>query len=586
MSEYRAPVKDMLFLLRHVVDFKSLPIVQAGELDDEMVEAILGEAGRLASEELAPLNAPADRQGAVLDGQSVKTADGFKEFYAKYRDNGWNGVPFDPEYGGQGLPWVLAFGTQEMWQSANTSFGLCPLLTQAAVEAISIYGTEVQKKTYLEKLISGEWAGTMNLTEPHAGSDLGTINSKAVKQDDGSYLISGQKIFITYGEHDMTDNIIHTVLARTPDAPEGTKGISMFIVPKFIPDENGTPGERNDVYVTGLEHKLGIHASPTCTLQYGDNGGATGYLVGQENEGLKYMFVMMNNARLSVGLQGVALSERAYQHAVSYAKERVQGALAGSGSDKRVPIIEHADIKRMLLTMKALTQAGRAIAYEAVLALDLSADGSKEDKIKAELLTPVVKAWCTDRSVDVASLGVQVHGGMGFIEETGAAQFYRDARILPIYEGTNSIQAMDLHGRKILRDGGAFALDYIKGLSSAIDALDGEEFAVSKDMLSKGLSLLEAATKDLIAMDIKNGMAVNVPYLHLFGYVLGGVMMAKIAAAAKTQIENGIDVDFHSEKLGTASFYLQHILPQSFGLAECVTHGQDAVLGFPVHYFG
>lgn len=584
MSTYRPPVKHMKFLLNHVVDFNKLSLVSSGELDDEMVEAILGEAGRLASEELAPLNAQADQQGAVLNGQDVKTADGFKEFYAQYTENGWNGVPFDPEYGGMGLPWVLAFGTQEMWQAASTSFGLCPLLTQAAVEAISIYGSQEQKDMYLAKLISGEWAGTMNLTEPSAGTDLGVLKAKAVKQDDGTYLISGQKIFITYGEHDFTENIIHMVLARTPDAPEGTKGISLFIVPKFIPDADGNPGERNDVYVTGLEHKLGIHASPTCTMQYGDNGGAVGYLVGKENEGLKYMFIMMNNARLSVGLQGVAISERAYQHAAAYANERVQSTKIGSDSDQRVQIIQHPDVKRMLMKMKALADAGRAITYEAIVALDRAHDGDKNAKLVADLLTPVVKAWCTDRSVDAASLGVQVHGGMGFIEETGAAQYYRDSRILGIYEGTNGVQALDLHGRKLLRDKGAFALSYIDSVSSVLEDLAGEQFAAAKDNLSRGLDLLKEATQTLVNLDVKDGAAVNVAYLELFGYVLGGVMMARSAVAASDQIEKDVDADFHRSVLGVAQFYLGHLLPQSFGYAETVASGYDVVTGFPEHY--
>lgn len=584
MSTYRPPVKHMKFLLNHVVDFKGLSQVSSGELDDEMVEAILGESARLASEELAPLNTVGDQVGCILDDKEVKTPEGFKEFYAQYRDNGWNGVPFDPDYGGMGLPWVLAFGTQEMWQGANTSFGLCPLLTQAAVEAISIYGSDEQKDIYLAKLISGEWTGTMNLTEPSAGTDLGVLKSKAEKQEDGTYLISGQKIYITYGEHDFAENIIHMVLARTPDAPEGTKGISLFIVPKFIPDDNGDPGERNDVFVTGLEHKLGIHASPTCTMQYGDNGGAVGYLVGKENEGLKYMFIMMNNARLSVGLQGVAVSERAYQHAIAYANERVQSTLIGSDTNKRVKIVQHPDVKRMLMTMKALSDAGRALSYEAVVSLDKSYDGNKEAAVVADLLTPVVKAWCTDRSVDVASLGIQVYGGMGFIEESGAAQYYRDARILGIYEGTNGVQALDLHGRKIMRDQGASALAYIQSVSEVLDRMDYDELAGSKSNLSKGIDLLKQATTTLVGLDLKHGAAVNVAYLNLFGYVLGGVMMARSAVAALDQVDKGVDPEFHANVAGISKFYLTHLLPQSFGYANTVESGYESVTGYSEHY--
>ena len=410
MSEYNPPVSQMLNLIYDVLQFKH------DDLDRETSEAILLEASKLASDVLAPINKSADEEGATRDEQgNVKTAAGFKEAYQQYCEGGWNAVPFDPEFGGQGLPYLLAFPLQEMWQGANMSFGLCPLLNQGAVEAISHHGSAEQKAFYLPKLISGEWTGTMNLTEPQAGSDLGLVRTKA-SPDGKAYKISGQKIFITYGEHDMTDNIIHLVLARLDDAPDDVKGISLFIVPKFLED-----GTRNNVKCIGLEHKLGIHASPTCTMEF---DGATGYLIGQANEGLKYMFTMMNNARLSVGLQGVAIAERAYQHALAYAEERVQGKDYKTG--ERTVIANHTDIKRMLKSMKSQIAAGRALTYAAAQALD------EGDDVRVDILTPLVKSWCTDMACEVTSLGVQVFGGMGFIEETGAAQFYRDARLLPI----------------------------------------------------------------------------------------------------------------------------------------------------------
>ena len=443
MTTYTPPITDMQFTLQDLLGFTH------GDLDNETITAILEEAGKLAADVLAPLNKTGDDHGAKLDNGAVTTAPGFKDAYSEYSGGGWNAVPFPENYGGQNLPWALAFPIQEMWQAANMSFGLCPLLNQGAIEAIHAHGSTEQKDEYLPKLISGEWTGTMNLTEPQAGSDLGLIRTKAEKQSDDTYKISGQKIYITYGEHDFTDNIIHLVLARTPDAPADSKGISLFIVPKFLAD-----GTRNDVICTGLEHKLGIHASPTCTMQFGDNGGATGYLIGEENNGLKYMFTMMNNARLSVGLQGVAIADRATQAANQYAAERKQGK--GFGGNERVSINHHADIKRTLLTMESLTMAGRALTYEAAIAL-----GNDTDKPFVDLLTPIVKSYCTDMAVEVASLGVQIHGGMGFVEETGAAQYYRDARILPIYEGTNGIQALDLAFRKIIRDNGVTVGQYM-----------------------------------------------------------------------------------------------------------------------------
>lgn len=572
MSVYKAPVADMKFILKEVVGLSRLE--KARDLDDQMIETILEEAGKLATDVLDPLNVTGDRTGAKLEGGKVKTPPGFKEAYRQYREGGWNGVPFNPDYGGQGLPLALAFAVQEMWQSANMSFGLCPMLNQAAVEAIDIHGTQEQKDVYLAKLISGEWTGTMNLTEPQAGTDLAALKSKAVRQPDGSYKLTGQKIFITYGEHDCAENIIHMVLARTPDAPEGVKGISLFLVPKFIPDAQGKPGAANDVQCVGLEHKMGIHASPTCTMQYGDNGGATAWLIGQENDGLKCMFTMMNNARLSVGLQGVAIAERAYQHALDYARNRVQGTKISEKSGARVAIIEHPDVRRMLLSMKAQIEAGRMLAYEAAFAIDCAHQGDDAAQAKVDLLTPVVKSWCTDMACAVASTGVQIHGGMGFIEETGAAQYYRDARITTIYEGTNGIQALDLSMRKILANKGVAAAAWIARARTDIKALPDES---GRQALGAALGALEEATGWMLEQgrngDLESVAAVNMPYLNAFGAVAGGVMLARAAA--------GGDRD----RVLTAAFYNSHILPAYKGYIDTVLHGAAAVCGYPASLF-
>ena len=540
MPTYTPPIDEMTILLGKV-----LPVGTLGrdDLDEGMIAAILEEAGKLASGVLAPLNETGDAEGAIWSADGVKTAKGFKEAYKEYQQGGWNAVPFEPEFGGQGLPWVMSFPVQEMWQSANMSFGLCPLLNQGAVEALLHHGAKELQDYYLPKLISGEWTGTMNLTEPQAGSDLALLRSKAERNDDGTYRIFGQKIFITYGDHDMADNIIHLVLARLPDAPDGVKGISLFVVPKFLKD-----GTRNDVTCVSIEHKLGIHASPTCTMQFGDKDGAIGYVVGQENEGLKYMFTMMNNARLSVGLQGVSISERALQAAKFYASDRKQGKPLAGG--ETVTIDHHPDIKRMLNTMESLTMAGRAMAYEAAFYLDKAKAGDKAAQARVDVMTPVVKSWCTDHSVEVASLGVQIHGGMGFVEETGAAQYYRDARILPIYEGTNGIQANDLMFRKILRDNGDALKSWIADMTSC----------VSNEKMKKAIATLEESTQ-AIAHKAKNPdevAMIAVPYLNLLGYVAGGVMLERIAKAdeSKTSIFN---------------FYTAQVLPRIYGLAAIIT---------------
>lgn len=527
---YTPPIDDQKFILNHVIGIDALQALpDQSELDGDLIDAVLEEAGKLARDVLAPLNKSGNHDGTQRhDDCSVTTAKGWKDAYNAYRDGGWNAVPFEQEHGGQGLPWTLAFCVQEMWQGANMSFGLCPLLNQGAIEAIEAHGSNEQKEYYLPKLIEGTWTGTMNLTEPQAGSDLAAVKSKAEPHEDGSYRIFGQKIFITYGEHDLAENIIHLVLARLPDAPEGVKGISLFIVPKFLQD-----GTRNDVKCTGIEHKLGIHASPTCTMQYGDDDGAVGYLVGEPHQGLKYMFTMMNNARLSVGLQGVAIAERALQHATYYAAERVQGG---------VTINRHPDVIRTLKTMEALTQAGRALTLQAAYNLDKARAGDKEAQAFVDLITPVVKSWCTDNAVEVASLGVQVHGGMGFIEETGAAQYYRDARILPIYEGTNGIQAMDLVFRKIMRDEG-------EALKSWIAAHEVYE----------GINLLKQATQHLLTRNQAEAASIATPFLNLFSIIAGQAALQQQMEV----IEKSENPDFIARKKDIAEFYKKNILPRA-----------------------
>ncbi len=551
MPDYRAPLADMNFLLNSVI-----PLSQLGrdDLDAGMTEAILVEAAKLAEGVLGPLNWEGDQKGATWNNGDVTTAPGFKEAYAQYCQGGWNAVPFDPLFGGQGLPWLLSFPVQEMWQSANMSFGLCPLLTQGAVDAIHTHGTPDQKNLYLPKLVSGQWTGTMNLTEPHAGSDLALLRSRAERAGDGTYKITGQKIFITFGEHDFTENIIHLVLARLPDAPEGTRGISLFIVPKFLED-----GTRNDLTCVSIEHKLGIHGSPTCTMSFGDKGGAVGYLLGRENEGLKCMFTMMNNARLSVGLQGVAIADRATQAAIKYARDRMQGKPLSGGDT--VAIIEHPDVKRMLLSMCALTEAGRALAYEAASYLDRARAGDAAAQARVDLLTPVVKAWCTDLAQEVTSLGVQVHGGMGFIEETGVAQYFRDARILPIYEGTNGIQANDLIFRKILRDNGDAFKVWLGEIQVFAAQNNLEQLQSSVRDLGQAAHHLGSLAKDPDAL-----AAVAVPFLKLMGLVAGGAMLARAALVA----DQSGSVEFANRKRVTAQFFAEQYLCQTHALTTSV----------------
>jgi 3-(methylthio)propanoyl-CoA dehydrogenase len=589
MTGYTAPLRDMAFTLEAVVGLPEVARFYGEQAAPDVVQQVLEEAGKLASQVLAPLNAAGDRDGAHLENGVVRTPAGFKEAYKTYVDGGWNGVPFAPEFGGQGLPWAVAMPVQEMWQSANLSWALNPLLTIGAVEALSEHGTDEQKRLYLPKLVSGEWSGTMNLTEPQAGSDVGALRTRAVRDGD-NYKITGQKIFITYGDHDWTDNIVHLVLARLPDAPPGPKGISLFLVPKVLVKADGSLGQRNDLRAVSLEHKLGIHASPTCIMAYGDNGGATGYLIGAENRGLECMFTMMNNARLIVGLQGVAIAERAYQQARDYAKTRLQSRDIAGRSAEPVPIIRHPDVRRMLLTMRALTEASRGLAYLAAASLDLAkrhpdAAQRAHHQARVDLLTPVVKAWSTDIGVEVASLGIQVHGGMGFIEETGAAQHYRDARITPIYEGTNGIQANDLVFRKLARDGGAAVrsfLDDVTSLEAALRAAPGDDLAVLGRQLESASEALRQATSALVetaGADPRRAAAAAVPYLRLFGAVAGGLVMGRGALAATQALaRSGNDAAFYETKIATARFYADHILSQAPALLHPIRHGDASIL--------
>jgi alkylation response protein AidB-like acyl-CoA dehydrogenase len=589
MSDYNAPVTDILFTMKAIAGLDALSALPGyADATADTVQAILEEAGKFAGEVLAPLNVVGDREGCKIENGVVRTPTGSKEAYRGFAEAGWNAVAFDPDYGGQGMPWVLTSALQEIWNAADMAFSLCPLLTQGAIEALQYVGTAEQKQTYLPKMISGQWTGTMNLTEPQAGSDLGAIRTRAEPAADGTYRLKGQKIFITYGEHDFTENIVHFVLARLPDAPAGSKGISLFIVPKFLPNADGTLGKRNDLRVVSLEKKLGIHASPTCVMAYGDNEGAIGYRVGEPHRGLEYMFIMMNNARLAVGIQGLAIAERAYQHAVAYARQRVQGAPVDGSPGKPkggAPILHHPDVRRNLLTMRALTEGMRALVLYCAGALDRAKrhpDKAERARNQAltDLLIPIVKAWCTDQGVRVASIGVQVHGGVGFIEETGAAQYFRDSRIAPIYEGTNGIQAMDLLGRKLLRDQGQAMQSLIAEISGSLGTLD------DKTALTAALRELEQATAALLKTgqsDLPAALAVATPYLGLCGTVIAGWLLARAAVEARNQ--SGLAPDFVSAKQATAAFFSSNILIEAESEAARVTKGGASTLAFPLDAF-
>ncbi len=588
MTEYAAPLRDMRFVLNDLVGMDTIASLPGYEhAEPGLIDAILDEAAKFATNVLSPLNHTGDKEGARLDADGAHAASGFAEAYRQFVDGGWNALGCDPEYGGQGLPAALGTAVKEMWNAANMAFSLCPLLTTGAIEALHLVGSDAQKAMYLPKMVEGTWTGTMNLTEPQAGSDLAAIRTRAVPEAD-HYRIHGQKIFITYGDHDMTENIVHLVLARLPDAPPGVRGISLFVVPKFLVGADGTIGPRNDVQCIALEHKLGIHASPTAVMSY---EGAIGTLVGEPNRGLEYMFIMMNRARFDVGLQGIAIAERSFQHALDYARNRVQGTEVGVRGGDRVAIVKHPDVRRMLMSMKSRVEAMRALAYVVAAALDKAQrhpDAAERARNQAmvDLLIPVVKGWSTESAIEIASVGVQIHGGMGFIEETGAAQYLRDARILPIYEGTTGIQANDLVGRKILRDQGAAARVAIAEMREVLIAL-GEDQAndldAIRDGLRDGIALLEKAVAWVLATNPHDPHAVlfgAVPLLHLFGIVAGGWQSARAAVIAAQYLAAGDNKEpgFYRAKIATARFYADHILSQAAGLAHAAMHGSGDVL--------
>jgi 3-(methylthio)propanoyl-CoA dehydrogenase len=593
---YAAPLADMRFVLDEIAGIGGIALLPGYEAASaDLVDAILNEAAKLAETVLAPLNQPGDRIGSVLENGVVRTPPGFREAYARHVEGGWNGLAGDPEYGGQGLPLALAAPVAEMWDSACMSFALCPLLNMAAIELLQAYGSDAQKQLYLGKLISGEWSGTMNLTEPQAGSDLGALATRAVPAHDprwgDHYLITGQKIFITYGDHDLAPNIVHTVLARTPGAPPGSRGLSLFLAPKFLPDIAGLPGQRNAVQTLRLEHKLGIHASPTCVLAF---EAAVAFRIGEENRGLEYMFTMMNNARLNVGMQGVAIAERAYQQARNFARTRVQGPPLGVAADSgALPIIHHPDVRRMLLWMRAATEAMRSLAYYAAATIDRGrrhpdAAECRAAQRRADLLIPVVKAWCSDLGVAVASAGIQVHGGMGYVEETGAAQHLRDARIAPIYEGANGIQAGDLVGRKLARDHGEAATALFAEIGATVAALDqarGADLGAISSALRAGLAALESATAHLLRVEPVEAAAGSAAYLQLFGIVCAGWLMARQALAAGRLLAEGDgDSAFLSAKIAIARFYAEHFLAMAPSQLPAILGGATVLAFDPDHF--
>jgi acyl-CoA dehydrogenase len=577
---YRTPVADIAFSLKLAAG-PALTLAPGGNLSADDIDAVLQEAGRFATEVIAPLNAIGDRHGTPFKDGAVTMPPGWKEAYGAWAAGGWNAVSAPAEWGGQALPHALNAACIEMWNSASMAFGIGPVLTMGAAEALAAHGSDALKRAYLPKLVSGEWMGTMELTEPQAGSDVGALRTKAVRAEAGSYRITGQKIFITYGEHQLTDNIIHFVLARLPDAPAGNKGISLFLVPKFLVNADGSLGARNDLRAHSVEHKLGIHASPTCTMVYGDHGGATGYLVGEENRGLACMFTMMNLARLAVGLQGVGIAERATQQALDYARERKQGRAAGATGAESSAIIAHPDVKRMLLTMRALTRAARSICYVTAAAIDRSHGNGSDAKAadaRAALLTPVAKAFSTDIGIEVASLGVQVHGGMGFIEETGAAQHLRDARIAAIYEGTNGIQAVDLVTRKLPLAGGAVVRAYLgelRGTVKAVQAANDPAFGMTGTRLAEAIDSLDRATTWLlgkIEKEPQSALAGAAPYLRLFGNAAGGCMLADEALAA-LRLANGEP----ASRVAIARFFAENLAVQASSLERAVIDGADSI---------
>ena len=595
MSDYTAPIEDIKFTMREVAGLDSVTSMPGfEEVTPDIVDAVLEEAGKFASGVLGPLNQGGDGEGSRLEGDIVKTPAGFRQAYRQFVEGGWAGMMFSTEWGGMGFPRTLGMAVTEMWNAANTAWSLCPMLTQGAVEVLDRHGTKELQDLYIEKLVSGEWSGTMNLTEPQAGSDVGALRTKAVKKDN-HYLITGQKIFITWGDHDYGGNVIHLVLARLPGAPEGTRGISLFLVPKIVVNEDGSLGRPNDLRVVSLEHKLGIHASPTAIISYGDNGGSVGYLIGEENRGMACMFTMMNNARLNVGMLGLGTAVRAYQQARDYAKDRVQGGDIAGKLQGMLSIIHHPDVRRMLMSMKASIEAMRGLGYFAAATLDKAKHHPDEAERKRQqalidLLTPICKAWCTDTGLEVCNTGIQIHGGMGFIEETGAAQHWRDARIHPIYEGTNGIQANDLLGRKVVRDGGQTAKAFIAtmgALDNELGAAEGEDIAAMRGALADGLANLGEATEWMLATfpnDPNLAAAGAHHYLTLWGNVTSGWLLAKAALAAGKAAANG-DAGFAEAKLKTVRFYADQVLSRSAALNQTITQGGGSVMALAEDQF-
>jgi len=593
MSDYHAPIQDMQFVIDEIAALDSIARLPGFEdATPDLVAAVLEQAGVIATEVFSPLNQPGDQQGTRIDNGVVVSPPGYAEAYRQFVDNGWQGIGKSVEIDGQGLPFLVHSAVAEMWYASNMAFALCPLLTSGAIEAIESHASESLQKLYLPNLVSGEWSGTMNLTEPQAGTDLAAIRTRAEREGE-NYLIYGQKIYITWGEHELSDNIVHLVLARLPDAPAGVKGISLFLVPKYLVNADGSKGERNDLRVVSVESKMGIHSSPTCVMSYGDQDGAIGYLVGEEHNGLACMFTMMNNARLEVGMQGVAISERAYQRAVLFAKERVQGV--AHGHSQRSAIIHHPDVRRMLMQMRAIAQAGRALAYYASAQTDLahhaeSGDDRTAHQRRVDLIIPIVKGWCTEMAQEATYLGVQVHGGMGFVEETGAAQYMRDARILSIYEGTTGIQALDLMGRKLLRDKGQAMTELIeelKGFGQQLHAADGDIGALAA-RFSAALVALEDATGFYLqnaADDPELGSAVGVDYMMLAGNVVCAWLMGRAAIAAQGHIDAGSSDDFYSHKIKTAQFFAEHILPRAEAQVVMVKAGSGSVMAITADNF-
>ena len=594
MSEYSAPTADMLFVLEHIAGLAQLANREGYEHADlDTVEGVLGEAARFMEEQLVPLNRKGDEEGLVVENGQIFHPDGFADAYMRFVEAGWNGISMNHDHGGGGMPWCVGLAVQEMMTASNMAFSLCPLLTQGAVDAISHHADETLQEIYLPRMISGEWAGTMNLTEPQAGSDVGALTTKAVPGEDGTWLISGTKIFITYGEHELTENIIHLVLARTLHAPPGTKGISLFIVPKFLVNDDGSLGDRNDVRVVSSERKIGIHASPTCVMSYGDLGGAKGWMVGEENTGMRAMFTMMNNARLSVGLQGLSLTDRSYQQARQYAVDRKQGKAIGAELDagESSPIADHADVRRMLMTMRANAEAMRCVMYANAAAIDFADSSSDESEREhwdavTGLLTPISKGWGSDLGVEMTSLGIQIHGGMGYVEETGVAQHWRDVRIAPIYEGTNGIQAADLVFRKLPLGGGAVIEKFFSEMTDLASQLaDNDDLGSLGNALAAGVKEMREAALWLgehLATQPNDAAAGAVPFLRVAGVVLGGYYLARSAQIAQQLLDAGEgDVDFLNDKIATALFYGQQILPTVAGLVPTITRGADLFFAIP-----